>query len=66
MVATVQQEIKKAVVTWAIQEFEKGWRFAEEHWYCNQCGFVSNREVKSEDDETGFCRCGQEITKTAF
>lgn len=66
MVATVQQEIQKTVITWAMQEFEKGWRFAESHWYCHQCGFVSQTDIKTDDNEIGMCRCGQEISRTAF
>lgn len=46
----------------------KDWRFAEQYWYCGDCGFVSGSDVQKVEktDETGTCRCGQEISKTTF
>lgn len=46
----------------------KDWTFAEKHWYCGDCGFVSSGDVQKQagEDETGICRCGREINKTTF
>lgn len=51
-----------------IEREEKSWKFAESHWYCFDCGFVSAADVQTDepDAETGVCRCGQEIAKTQF
>lgn len=51
-----------------IRETEKGWRFAEAQWYCDDCGIVAAGDVQTAqaDTETGICRCGQEISQTTF